>query len=83
MKRVNNMTDTHLLKYYISKNGDTIGTLAEALDIKRSTLSAKINNKRDFKQSEMALIGKRYKMPMEICKRIFLKGWGTCENERS
>ena len=77
------MNDTHLLKYYISKNGDTIGTLAEALDIKRSTLSAKINNKRDFKQSEMAFIGKRYKMPIEICKRIFLKGWGTCENERS
>ena len=83
MKRVNNMTDTHLLKYYIAKNGDTIGTLAEALDIKRSTLSAKINNKRDFKQSEMAFIGKRYKMPIEICKRIFLKGWGACENERS
>lgn len=77
------MTDTHLLKYYISKNGDTIGTLAEALDIKRSTLSAKINNKRDFKQSEMAFIGKRYKMSMEICKRIFLKGWGSCENDRS
>ena len=77
------MTDTHLLKYYISKNGDTIGTLADALSIKRSTLSAKINNKRDFKQSEMALIGKRYKMPMDICKKIFLKGWGSCENERS
>lgn len=83
MKRVGNMTDTHLLKYYISKNGDTIGTLAEALDIKRSTLSAKINNKRDFKQSEMALIGRRYKMPFELCRKIFLKGWGSCEGERS
>lgn len=77
MKRVKNMTDTHLLKYYIAKNGDTIGTLAEALDMKRSTLSAKINNKRDFKQSEMILIGSRYKMPLELGKRIFLRGWGT------
>lgn len=77
MKRVKNMTDTHLLKYYIAKNGDTIGTLAEALEIKRSTLSAKINNKRDFKQSEMILIGMRYKMPLELGKRIFLKGWVT------
>jgi plasmid maintenance system antidote protein VapI len=75
MKRVENMTDTHLLKYYISKNGDTIGTLAEAIDIKRSTLSAKINNRRDFKQSEMAAIGRRYKMPIELCQKIFLSGW--------
>jgi len=83
MKRVKNMTDTHLLKYYISKNGDTIGTLADAMEIKRSTLSAKINNRRDFKQSEMAVIGRRYKLPMEMCQRIFLKGWGSCEDERS
>jgi plasmid maintenance system antidote protein VapI len=75
MKRVENMTDTHLLKYYISKNGDTIGSLADAMEIKRSTLSAKINNRRDFKQSEMCLIGRRYRLPFEVCRRIFLAGW--------
>lgn len=76
MKRVENMTDTYLLKYYISKNGDTIDTLAKAMQIQRATLSAKINNHRDFKQSEIALIGKRYKFNIEQCRKVFLSGWG-------
>jgi plasmid maintenance system antidote protein VapI len=74
-KRVENMTDTHLLKYYIRKNGDTVETLANAIDIKRATLSAKINNRSDFKQSEIVAIGKRYKFSIEQCRRVFLSGW--------
>jgi plasmid maintenance system antidote protein VapI len=75
MKRVTNMTDTHLLKYYIHKNGDTVADLAEQMGISRATLSAKINNHRDFDQSEIVTIGKRYKLSNEMCCRLFLQGW--------
>lgn len=68
------MTDTHLLKYYIRKHGDTVATLAEYLGIKRVTLSAKINNKSDFKQAEIYLIGKRYNFTAERLSRVFLGG---------
>lgn len=68
------MTDTHLLKYYIHKNGDTIETLADFLEIKRPTLSAKINNRADFKQSEMFLIKERYRLKPMVFLQLFLGG---------
>ena len=42
------MVNTHLLRYYIAVNNDTMEQLADHLDISRSALSAKINNKREF-----------------------------------
>lgn len=68
------MTDTHLLKYYIRKNGDTVDTLADYLKIKRQTLSAKINNRADFKQSEMRLIKRRYNIRCSDFTKLFLGG---------
>lgn len=69
------MTNSHLLRFFIHKNGDTIGRLADEIGMKRATLSAKINNHREFKQSEIAAIGKRYKMSREQCKKVFFAGW--------
>ena len=67
------MTDTHLLRYIISKNGDTTEELADYLGIKRSTLSAKINNKSSFKVEEMVMIIKRYKMTYKEVDETFIK----------
>lgn len=68
------MTDTHLLRYFISKNGDTIEALASYLGIGRVALSSKINNRSEFKQSEIQLIAKRYKLTVENCVRLFFGG---------
>lgn len=68
------MTDTHLLRYYIQKNGDTVETLASILGIGRGALSSKINNRSEFKQSEIRIIAARYKLNAEICMRLFLGG---------
>ncbi len=60
------MVNTHLLRYYIAVNNDTMEQLADHLDISRSALSAKINNKREFTIKEALLISKRYKF---CCKK--------------
>ena len=52
-------------------NGDTIQTLADALGVNRQNASIKINNKREFKQSEIALIASRYKLTYEEVECIF------------
>ena len=56
------MVNSYYLKYIIYKNGDTVEDLANHLGITRVTLSAKINNKREFKLSEISRICKRYNM---------------------
>lgn len=68
------MTDTHLLRYYIHKNGDTVEVLANYLGIGRVALSSKINNRSEFKQSEIRRIADRYKLPADICMKLFLGG---------
>lgn len=68
------MTDTHLLRYYIQKNGDTVEVLASVLGIGRVALSSKINNRSEFKQSEIQTIAKRYNLNAEMCMRLFLGG---------
>lgn len=50
---------------------DTNETLAEALNISRQTMSAKINGKVDFKQSEIKIIVERYKLTPEETEQIF------------
>lgn len=68
------MVNTHLLRYYIATNNDTMEQLAEHLDISRSALSAKINNKREFTIREAVLISKRYKLCCAKCVEIFGEG---------
>jgi hypothetical protein len=50
---IQKMTDAHLLRYIIRKNGETVDDLAAAMEMSRATLSAKMNNKREFKTSEV------------------------------
>lgn len=68
------MTDTHLLRYFISKNGDTIAGLADSAGISRTALSAKMNNRAEFKQSEIAFIVNRYKISGDMVVQLFCGG---------
>lgn len=65
------MTDSHLFRYIIRKNNDTMETLAKDLGISRPALSAKINNRREFKQSEVFFIAKRYSLSEAVLFRLF------------
>lgn len=68
------LTDTHLLRYYIQKNGDTVESLAAYLGIGRTALSCKMNNRSEFKQGEILRIAERYKLNAEACMRLFFGG---------
>ena len=57
----------------ILKN-DTVSSLSEAVGTKRQSLSCKINNKREFKQNEIAIIANRYNLTSEQIKDIFFTG---------
>jgi hypothetical protein len=72
------MTDAHLLRYIIRKNGETVDDLAAAMEMSRATLSAKMNNKREFKTSEVIFIVRRYKLSLEMCAAIFAVGELLC-----
>ena len=76
------MVNKHLLRYYIAANNDTTEQLAELLSISRSSLSAKINNKRDFTIREAAIIAKRYKLNCAQLSEVF-GGGDCCDNRRS
>lgn len=70
------MVDTNLFKYIMKKHGDDGETLAAALGISRTSLSLKINNRQDFKLSELCLLAARYKLTLEMTDRLF--GMGAC-----
>lgn len=65
------MTDTLALKAYMMKCGYTIRALAEALGISLSSLSYKINNKREFKPSEIVAIKNLLHMSSEERNAFF------------
>lgn len=65
------VTNTRLLKAKMILNGDTIQTLAECLGINRQNASIKVNGKRDFKQKEIAVIVRRYKLTYAELEAIF------------
>lgn len=50
------MTNSLVLKAEILKNGFTFNELAKAIGISYVSLSYKVNNKREFNQSEIASI---------------------------
>lgn len=50
---------------------DTNETLADALNVSRQTMSAKIKGKVDFKQSEIKIIVERYELTPEKTEQIF------------
>ena len=66
-------TNTKLLKCKMILNNDTTVTLASYLGLNRVNVSAKINGKREFKQSEIAKIISKYKLTYDEMNEIFFK----------
>lgn len=64
-------TNTPLLKSKMALNNDTTIALAQCLGLNRQNVSAKVNGKRDFKQTEMAKIIKRYNLTDKEIRAIF------------
>ena len=64
-------TNTALLKSKMVLNCDTTIALAECLGLNRQNLSIKVNGKREFKQSEIAKIIRRYNLKDEEIRAIF------------
>ena len=65
------MISTNDLKGAIATHGDTQAQLAAYLGITESTLSAKINNLRDFSRAEVELIAMRYMLGEADMRKIF------------
>lgn len=63
--------DANLLKSKMVLKGDTQNDLAMALDVSRATLSFKMNQRTNFKQSEIEIISKRYDLSSDEIKQIF------------
>ena len=64
----------NLLRYFMGINGDNQTTLAEALGMQQSALSARMNGKTDFRKNEMEAIRKRYDLDAEKMQEIFFAG---------
>ncbi len=65
------MIDTKLLRSKMVLFDDTNESLAEVLNVSKQTLSAKINGKVDFWQSEIKMIVERYNLTSEETEKIF------------
>lgn len=59
------------LKAKMKAHGDTQESLADALGISRTRLTAKINGVSDFRQLEMLFIKKRYDLTADEVDDIF------------
>lgn len=66
------MTNTTLLCDAIEKTGLKKDWIAKQLGITRAALFEKINNKREFKASEVAKLAKILSLPEEVREIIFL-----------
>ena len=64
-------TNTRLLKSKMVLNNDTTIKLAECLGLNRQNVSVKLNGKREFKQSEIGKIIRRYNLSDQEIKAIF------------
>lgn len=60
-----------LFKAEMIKHGDTQTTLADAMGIPQSALSARINGKTDFRENEIKFIRKRYNLTPDLTILIF------------
>lgn len=61
-----------LFRSFMVLNNDTNGTLAEFLDISKTSISNKINEKdTEFKQGEIAMIKTRWNLSAEQVEAIF------------
>lgn len=61
-----------LLRSIMTLHGETYGDLAKLLNISEASVSAKINeNKTEFKQGEISLMRKHYKLTDKQVTAIF------------
>lgn len=63
--------DVNLLKSKMVLHGDGLIDLANALGITRNAMYCKMTQKYEFKQSEIAIITKRYNLTNDEIKQIF------------
>lgn len=70
-ERRNKVTDTLAFRAYLVKRGYTVQRLAAELGIAPCSLSYKINNKREFKPSEIVAIKRILRMTSEERDAIF------------
>lgn len=68
-------TNTALLKSKMVLHNDTMIALAGYLGLNRQNASVKVNGKREFKQSEIAKIIRRYKLTDREVRAIFWDGY--------
>lgn len=73
------MTDSNKLMELIKKKGYNVRKLANALGISHQALYQKINNKREFKTSEILKIQELLKLTNEERDQIFFVSNGDCE----
>lgn len=66
------MTNKNKLKAKIMEAGYTITSLAKSLNISKTTLSQKINNKIKFSQNNIREISKKLDLTPEEIQEIFL-----------
>lgn len=63
--------NSELLKSFIGRERDTQAALAQACGISLSALNAKINGHVSFRQDEMDVIRKRYRMTAAEVEQVF------------
>lgn len=59
------------LRAHMARHGDRIDDLAKALDRSKTSICEKINGKRNFTQSEIAIIKQRYNLTSDEIDLIF------------
>ena len=63
--------DVNLLKSKMALYGDNQVKLAEALNITTNSMCKKLQEKNEFKRSEIEIIAKRYELTSDEIKEIF------------
>jgi hypothetical protein len=63
----------NLLKAVITKNGENLSILAEAMGMPTSALSQRISGRVDFRRNEIRFIKNRYKLTCEEVDMIFFE----------
>ena len=63
--------NSNLLKATITKNGDTMTSLAEEMGMPVSALSLRVSGKIEFRRSEIKFIKERYHLSCEEVDDIF------------
>lgn len=69
-------------KMVLAGDEDFVKALANLLEISRQTAAAKLNDEREFSQTEIALISKHYNLNDEEIRKIFIEGDSNNESER-